>query len=264
VDYEQLLLDNLPFIDQVIGSIGRRHRLSKHEVDELTSFVHFRLIENDYRVLRRFQQRSLLSTYLVTVVARLFSDYRNARWGRWRPLMAARRLGPVAVLLDRLVSRDGHPVEEAIQVMRITHHVSESEEELRDLWARLPRREADSMVSLDADESEELARPALDESDRDQHAARVGQALRRGAAALTARDRALIRLRVQEDLTLQQLATIEGVHESAMRRRWQRVMKTLRAAFTEAGLDSRDVVTLLETGALAQLSTFLDDDPDAG
>src|SRR4029453_14108130 len=44
-----------------------------------------RLVEDDYDVLRRFQARSSLPTYVTVVIQRLFLDYRNRLWGKWRP-----------------------------------------------------------------------------------------------------------------------------------------------------------------------------------
>ena len=43
----------------------------------------------------------------MAVIQRLFLDARIAKWGKWRPSVSARRLGGVAVLLERLLTRDG-------------------------------------------------------------------------------------------------------------------------------------------------------------
>jgi RNA polymerase sigma factor for flagellar operon FliA len=265
VDYERLLLENLGAVDQIIRSIARRHRLSKPEIDEFTSYVHLRLIDQDYRVLRKFQHRSQLTTYLVTVVGRMFTDHRNAEWGRWRPSTEARRLGPAAVLLDRLVSRDGHSLDEAVQIMRITHQVKESEDVLRALWDRLPGREADVEVALGSvtEAAAGVAGPMTDETDRTQRTTRVAAALNRGAAALAPADRALVRLHALEGLTLVDLASRQGLHVSSMRRRWNRIKRTFRKAFVAEGLEAHDVERLME-GHLNLPATFLDDDADAG
>ena len=266
MDYERLLLDNLGAVDRVIRSIARRHRLSKADIDEFTSYVHLRLIEHDYRVLRKFQQRSRLTTYLVTVITRMFVDHRNAQWGRWRPSAQARRLGPVAILLDRLVSRDRHSLDEAIQIMRITHRVQEPEEVLRDLWRQLPERESEVEVAMGpvATDAAQVASPDVDESDRRQRTGRVAWALDRGAAALGPSDRALVRLHVLEGVTLVDLARQQGVHPSAMRRRWDRILRTFHKAFAAEGLEPHDVEKLMNTGRLELPATFLDEEPDAG
>lgn len=266
MDYESLLLESLDSVDQIIRSIARRHRLSRIEIDEFTSYVHLRLIEHDYRVLRKFQHRSHLTTYLVTVVSRMFTDHRNAEWGRWRPSAEARRLGPVAVLMDRLITRDRHSVDEAIQIMRITHQISESEEALRALWTRLPDREAEVEVALGPSVEAKAANavgPMTDEADRSQRHRRVATALNRGAAALGPADRALVRLHTLEGLTLVQLAERHALHVSSMRRRWNRIKRTFRKAFVAEGLEPFEVERLMESGRLDLPTTFLDDEPDA-
>ena len=61
--------------------VARRHRLPDHEADDLRSAVHLKFIENDYEVLRRFEGRSTLATYLTSIVTRQLLDNRNAEWG---------------------------------------------------------------------------------------------------------------------------------------------------------------------------------------
>jgi len=54
-------------VDGVVRTIARRHRLPADEADELGSSVRLKLVENDYEVLRKFEGRSQLRTYLITV-----------------------------------------------------------------------------------------------------------------------------------------------------------------------------------------------------
>ena len=75
-------------------------------------------------------------------------------WGRWRPAAAARQVGPAAVLLERLVYRDGLPFDEACEVLRTRHGVQVSREELETCRRALPIRAArprDVGLYLDAD-----------------------------------------------------------------------------------------------------------------
>jgi RNA polymerase sigma factor for flagellar operon FliA len=83
-----------------------------------------RLVENNYAVLRKFQNRSALRTYLASVIDRLSLDFCTEKWGKWRPSAMAERLGPVAVMLEQLVTRDAHTVEEAIEIVRTKHDVT--------------------------------------------------------------------------------------------------------------------------------------------
>jgi len=62
---------------------------------------------DDSAILRQFQMRSSLRTYLTVVICRLFLDERIARFGKWRPSRKAVRVGSTAVLFERLTMRDG-------------------------------------------------------------------------------------------------------------------------------------------------------------
>ena len=48
---------------------------------------------DDYSILRKFKGRSSLRTDLITVVTHLYQDWRNGRWGKWRPSEDAKRRG---------------------------------------------------------------------------------------------------------------------------------------------------------------------------
>ena len=107
VSDEANFLAALPVIDDVAAQVCRRHRLNAGEADDFKSEVRLHFIERNYEVLRKFEGRCTLSTYVNVVVQRVFLDYRNRMWGRWRPSTEARRLGPTAMLIERLVTRDG-------------------------------------------------------------------------------------------------------------------------------------------------------------
>src|SRR5882672_2358170 len=96
-ELEVLLLANLAWIERVVGALARRHGLSADDRADFASWVKLKLVEHDYRVLQRFRGESTITTYLTTVIAMVYRDYRAHRWGRWRPSAAALRLGRLAV-----------------------------------------------------------------------------------------------------------------------------------------------------------------------
>lgn len=114
----QRFLDALPIVGSVIRDLGRRYHLSRDEREEFAGNVNLRLMDGDYAVLRQFQGRSSLSTYLRTVITRQFLDARAKAWGRWHPSADALRLGPTAVALEQLIARQRLPLEQAIATMR--------------------------------------------------------------------------------------------------------------------------------------------------
>ena len=85
MDYQRLLLDHLDVVDQIVRTIGRRRHLSPTERDDFASFVNLRLVDDDYAILRKFQNRSSLWTYLAAVIERLSVDFCAEKWGRWHP-----------------------------------------------------------------------------------------------------------------------------------------------------------------------------------
>src|SRR5215212_7376883 len=103
---EAMFLANLSLIDRIIAVTARRNALGGADAEDFGAWTKGRLVEGDYAILRKFNQRSSLATYLTVVITNLLRDYRNSRWGRWRPSAEARRCGPVAVRLEELLYRD--------------------------------------------------------------------------------------------------------------------------------------------------------------
>ena len=114
----QMLESNLDLVRDLIRHVARRHRLRTEEAEEFSSYVWLKMVEGDHRIFRGFRGRSSLRTFLTTVVHRLFLDFRVQAWGKWRPCAEARRLGEDAVELDRWISRDGHSLESALEVLQ--------------------------------------------------------------------------------------------------------------------------------------------------
>ena len=56
--HEAAFLSNLALIDGVVRFICQRHKLSGSEAEDFSSEVRLRIVDNDYEVFRRFQQRS--------------------------------------------------------------------------------------------------------------------------------------------------------------------------------------------------------------
>jgi len=61
---EALLLSEFTTVERVIAFVTARRRLRPADAEEFASHVKMKLIENDYAVLRKFEGRSSLRTYL--------------------------------------------------------------------------------------------------------------------------------------------------------------------------------------------------------
>ena len=247
MDHQRLLLDHLDLIDQIVRKTGRHRHLSAAEREDFAGFVHVRLIEDNYAILRKFQGRSSWFTYLTAVIERMGFDFCAEMWGRWRPSAMAERLGPEAVLLERLVTRDSHTIEEAIALVR-HHDVELTDAELRSIWDRLPARVRTIEVGEDAaaglsgnDTSETL----VEEAEREQAIGRLNRGLRAAFAEIAAQDRVTIALHFDHKLSIAKIAELTGSSVPTLHRRLKKSFTQLEAALVREGFDAREIADLI-------------------
>jgi RNA polymerase sigma factor for flagellar operon FliA len=239
---------SLPLIERLLAGVCRRNSFPPDESEEFASWAKLRLIEDDYAVIRKFKGRSALSTYLATVVVNLFRDYRTHLWGKWRPSAEAKRLGPVAVQLETLVSRDGHSVPEAIAHMQVSLKVSRSSAELEALAERLPSR---ARRRIGGEELlVEVSAPDHSESRLDESALRVTErsaqiALARGLASLAPVERLTLKLRYADGLPAVDIARMLGEPPRIVYGRIERSLSSIRRSMEGEGLDAKSVVELI-------------------
>jgi RNA polymerase sigma factor for flagellar operon FliA len=245
VEYERLLLNHLDEIDQLVRTWGRRRHLSPAEQEDFAGFVRLRLIDDNYAVLRKFQERSTLWTYLSSVIGRRSLDYCAEQWGRWRPSAVAERLGPEAVALERLVTRDAHTLDEAIAIVLAGRpHLSEAQ--LRAIWSQLPEKIRTVQVGEEAAltvSAVDASDAVVDEAARQQGVARLDRALRDAFARIAPQDRLLIALRYDQGLSIVDIAKLMQSTVPTLHRRLDKSLKHLRASLKEfTTAEIRDVI----------------------
>lgn len=240
---------NWALVESVIRWVCQRHSLAPEEAEEFKSRASMRLCENGYGILRKFRGGSTLRTYLTTVVARLFLDWRIEAWGKWRPSAEARRAGRVGVDLDRLLFREGLTPREAVNVLRHNHRVAASEDELLGLASRLPqrgRRREERGLKLANEPARERADDLLRDRERMRQAKKVQVALARAISALPAEDRLILRMRFCEDRPVTSIATALGLDQKALYRRISRRLADLHESMSDEGVDWPDVLGTFE------------------
>jgi RNA polymerase sigma factor for flagellar operon FliA len=219
----------------VIASVARTSGLPAPDAEDFAQHVHLHLMERRYAALTAFAGRSSLRTFLTVVVRRILLDWRNQRFGKWRPSSQAKRLGPVAVALDRLMSRDGHRSEEAVAMLKGRPACTHSQP-LRELAARLPRRRRAQVVVPDTFEG--LAAAAFEDPVQARQASEARrEALRRLRAAcgrLPDADRQLLVLRFRQGLSIRDIAARLGQPDKPLYRRMERIVASLRRAMAAA------------------------------
>lgn len=267
MDYQALLIKHLERIDRVVQFIARRHRLSAADAEEFTSIVRLKLIDRDFAVLRKFEGRSNLVTYLTTVIDRLYLDFCIARWGKWRPSAAARRLGGLAIELERLLTRDGLTFDEAVGTLQTNHGTDATRDELHALFVQLPVR---SVRKLAGEEELALvaaragaADPAFDEPHAQETVERVEAALGFAVARLPAADRLLLKLHFQEDLPIAKVARLLSEEPKPLYRRLVKLVGGLRDELRSGGIDKSDIDRIVGHPALTLGKVFQAEDEPA-
>jgi RNA polymerase sigma factor (sigma-70 family) len=211
---ERQFREALPLIKDVLDLLCRQNCLPGVDEAEFRSLAFGKLIENDYDVLRRFSGKSTLRTFLLVVLQRALLDHRARQWGTWRPSIEAKRLGPVAVRLEQLISCEGMTAEQAIDVLRSRDRVDESAEKLRALASELPPR-----PHVHAD-------------------------VRATVSGLFAEERLILKLRYVDGLTISQIARLLRTDAGRLYRRVERILAQVREQLRERGID-REFARLL-------------------
>ena len=265
VSDEADFLAALPVIDDVTAQVCRRHRLAAAEADDFRSDVRLHFIERNYEVLRKFEGRCALATYINVVVQRLFLDFRNRMWGRWRPSTDARRLGPTAILIERLVTRDGWTLDQALEMVKVNHQI-EIDETTRTFCntfaARAPGRR---MVS--EDDAAEIASsgPSADANvvmaERDFAVKRVQAALERARQGLPAMDRLILKMRFEDRAAVSDIARALHLEQRPLYRTIERLLKTVGEAMRADGISAADIDALVNAPAVEWEKEGPDDGP---
>jgi RNA polymerase sigma factor (sigma-70 family) len=254
VQGEALFLASLPVIDDVVGQVCRRHHLSPTEADDFRSDVRLRFIERDYDVLRRFEGRSSLATYVTVVTQRLYLDFRNRQWGKWRPSAEAKRLGPPAILLERFVSRDGWTVEQAAEALRVNHGVA-LDETLHQFSTRVASR-GPSRTFVAEEEAAQIAGsgPAPDakvvRAEQEFLAKRIQTALDRARQSLEAEDRLILKMRFEDAVPVADIARTLHLDQKRLYRRIERLLGQIGASLETDGIARSNVRALVAEGIL--------------
>ncbi|HYC90681.1 MAG TPA: sigma-70 family RNA polymerase sigma factor [Thermoanaerobaculia bacterium] len=254
LDLETMYLEHLASIERIAAFIAHRNHLAADETAEFSQVVRVKLFENDYEIIHKFESRSSFTTYLTTVIARLFHQWRVEQWGEWRPSAAARALGETAIALERLMSRDGFTLPEAV-TMLTTRHSQYSVEELEAIYVRLPLRKPRPVLISDETVLAELPgegsaeeRVRAGEREIALHSAAAG--LDRALGGFSPDDRLILQLRFWKRMKVPEIARILRLDQRKVFTRLEHLLKALRRALEDEGIDHAAVGELMDQPAL--------------
>lgn len=249
MDCAALFESNLALIDRVIGGVCRRAGVFGADAEDFSSAVKLALIENDYAILRPFEGRSSLSTFLVVVVQRYLIDERTKRTGRWHSSREAERLGAAGVALERIVRRERRSIDEALPVL-LSIDPSLTRERVVEMEARLPER-APRPHAVEVSDAEE--RFAADEraddraiaADLERLSDRTGRVIRETLEALPLEDRMIVRFHFGQSISIADISGLLRLPQRPLYRRLESLMQRFRKALAGAGIDARDAAGLI-------------------
>lgn len=244
---EQLFVENRELIERLIRFVCR-NKLPPDEVEDFASEVKLHLIERDYAILRKFEGRCSLPTYLTIVIRRLFSDYQIHLHGKWHTSAAAQRLGATAILLEKLLHRDRKSLDEAVTIIA-TPEYTPSRAELERLAAQLPeKRPHAAFVSADDVEipvSADGIEAAATAAERQKTAAAVAGVLRGALGELSAEELTILRLHFVAQTSVAEIARTLQVEQKPLYRKIQSVCERLRRRLEGAGIAAADVKDII-------------------
>jgi RNA polymerase sigma factor (sigma-70 family) len=248
--FETMLASELATIERVIDFVARRHHLRGADAADFASHVKMKLVEDDYAILRKFQGRSSLRTYLVVVVQRLFLDCSIAKWGKWRPSAEAKRAGNTGIILERLLWRDGYSFDEACEILATNHHITVSRAELDRIAAALPARPGrrfESDMSLQQHVDTAAGADVLSERrERTAFAERVAAILKRLLARLEPEDRLILVMRFVDGHSVADIASLLRIEQKRLYRRLDRLLRDLREGFRAEGIAAEDALAIFD------------------
>lgn len=246
----EVYLANRELIEAAIAAVCRRRRLAPDEAEDFASDARLHLIKDDYAVLRAFAERSSFRTFLFAVLSHLFLDWRNARWGKWRPSAEAKRLGPLAIRLETLTSRDRLSFDEACETLRTNHDVTASRMELESLAARFPQRPRRSFTSDDGLDALPAGGGSADAGVLRASAVSTASQARAALSALMSelpsQDRLILQMRYADGHRIQDIARLLALEPKPLYRRIERTLIELRRGLETRGVTAAEALDAIE------------------
>jgi len=242
-DGHTLFLAHYGQIRSIINSVSQRFRIDRSDAEDFSSIVTLRLIDDDYRILKQFRGDSSWRTFLTKIIRNIGCDFMNRRLGKWQASKKAGELGPAAIRLEMLRSREGYSLDEAIELL-LCEGSKLSRSELHEIDKQLPcrsRRRFEGEAALETLMGHAGVEQRIEDRERLVSLERVRVALGLALRELEDREVAILQWHYGEG---QALADIARVHEIPQRRAYtlrDRSLRKLKLRLQVAGVKLEDV-----------------------
>jgi RNA polymerase sigma factor (sigma-70 family) len=248
IDAEEVFLTNLCLIDKAIGYVCHRNRIGRDEEEEFGSYVKFKLIESNYSIIRKFEGRSAFTTYMTTVIHRMFFQYRVQMWGKWRPSAQARRLGDKGITLERLLTRDGHTYAEAVAILTAGRDSVFTSEEIEAIYARLPIRHPRPVLvaAMENTDKGPSIEQELFSGKRAVMARHTAATIDAAIAMMEPEDQLILRMRFWNGKKIPDIARALNVDRKKLYKRIGKLLVELKLTLEGAGVVAADACEMLD------------------
>ncbi|HJQ35985.1 MAG TPA: sigma-70 family RNA polymerase sigma factor [Thermoanaerobaculia bacterium] len=243
---ERLFLEQLQTIERAIRYACWRGSLADEDAEDFASYVKLKLIENDYAMIRSYEQRARFGAFISVVVQRLLLDYRIAQWGKFHASAAAKRMGDKAVTIEAMLVRDSRTLDEILPAL-LRRWPDLSRETVEQIARQLPSRATRTRtVELDAmgDTIDVWSAVSGDHhilaADRAEIAKRIETVIRTTLHEMDEHDRLLFRLRFESTMSVAEISRMLRIEQKPLYRRLQRLLQTLRARLEAVGVTAAD------------------------
>jgi len=207
-----------------IYQVIRHFETDLDSASDCFQFVCERLVEKQCRKLRTFKATgpATFTTWLRAVTRNLCIDWRRKNFGRQRTFRSVSKLSTFDQEVFKLVYERGIPLDEALPILLSTFHnvtqlrLNQSTQRIesvltpRQRWVLSQRAPTEQIFERGDSESAQALRPdAVDPRPSPEalaYSKERRKKLRRTLAELSVEDQLLIRMRFEQELTLEQLA----------------------------------------------------------
>jgi RNA polymerase sigma factor (sigma-70 family) len=251
MDAPAIFVANLPLVERVADRVCRHWRVYGADAEDFVSLVKLALIENDYAILRKWEQRSSLAGYLTVVIQRLLLNERTRVRGRWHASAEATRMGQAAMLLEALIRRDGRSIDEAMPLVAGVDQ-SLTRAEVESMAARLRERSVRPRV-VEIDETIERSIASSDAADAALLAGescllgrRAAVVIRDALASFTVEERMIVRFRFASSMTPPKIAAALQMSLRTFYRRLDELLVRLRRALLDADIDAESIESVID------------------
>lgn len=248
MDPAELFRSKLELVDSVATSVCRRARIYGADAEDFAGDFKLALMDDDYAILRRYQGRSSLGTYLSVIAQRMLAEGRRAA-GRWHASAAATQMKTAGILLERAVRRDGRTIDEVLPLLQAIDP-SLTRSAVQEMEAKLPPRAPRPHIVDVEPYSESLpARESADvraaEADARRVSRETSEVVRGVLAGLTLEDRAIVRLQFAADMSVADISRALRIPQRPLYRRIERLLERIRRELRIAGIDATALAELI-------------------